>query len=165
MGLGWEESGVCRRGKAKGEGWEMLWVLLLGPRSSSLPGDQPSLGPGGWNEMIFKVSLPTQTFHDDPSGFLPSPVPVRPGSGMSRAGCSTRGYRCPDEAVQCMPRPSISDKATDATEGSRDPAALQPCCPQDATTAPGQPQSEVPPEPPFTKKMLLLFLSPSLNRV
>lgn len=50
-------------------------------------------------------------------------------------------------------------------EGSRDPTALQLCCRQDATTAPGQPQSDVTPEPPFTKKMLLLFLSPSLNRV
>lgn len=84
---------------------------------------------------------------------------------VPQAGCSTWGHLSPAVAIGCMPTVSISDEVAGATEGGRDPAALQLCHPQGATAAPGQTQPVVLPWPPSTKKMLLLSFSPSPSRV
>ena len=68
--------------------------------------------------------------------------------------------------VWCMPTLGISCTSTGAMEGGKDPAALQLCSLHcwPSTEVPGQPQADVLPRPPSTKRMLLLFFSPSPNR-
>lgn len=100
----------------------------------------------------------------------PFGCPPQPRSSLVRlwdvspAGCSTWGRLSPEVAVRCMPTLGVSGKVTGAIEGGRDPAALQLCLPQGAAAAAGQPQPDIPPWPPSTKKTLLLFFSPLLNR-
>lgn len=91
-------------------------------------------------------------------------VPLWSGYGMSPRLDAAHGDACPQRwPYSACPR-RVSAKATGATEGGRDPAALRLCLPQGAAAAAGQPQPDIPPWPPSTKKMLLLFFSPLLNR-
>lgn len=94
----------------------------------------------------------------------PCPSPLVRLRDVAQGGCGMRGRPSLEVAVWCMPVLGVSGKATGTREGGRDPAALQLCHPQGATAAPGRPQPDAPPRPPSTKKMLLLFFSPALNR-
>lgn len=102
-----------------------------------------------------------------PSGSPPQPCssPLVRLRDVAQAGRSTRGRLSPEADVRCVPTLGISGEAMGAMEGGRDPAALRLCHPQGAVAAPGQPQPDAPPRPPSTKEMLLLFFSPSPNRV